>query len=105
MTIQYSKLFAAAAIVATFALAGPFGLADTAFAAGKKGDRLPVAKTTATQCNDKILGTMSDECLQAIVEGAPVKPVVTTTVEWRDEDAQLSTLVRLPAIDVAVAEK
>ena len=99
MIAKITSLISAIALTAAFAVA-PIPGAGTAFADGKKSDRLPIAAATNV-CDDKILGNITDECVQTVVENTVVKPVKTTTVEWRDEDNAVSTLVRVPDVDLA----
>lgn len=101
MYAKFSKLLSAAAFVTAVTLAGPILATDAAQAGDKKQDRLPVASAQTNPCDNQILGSMTDECVHKIVDGAKIKQVKTTVVEWRDEDARLSTLVRVPTVEVA----
>ena len=101
MNTKFSTLFSAAAFVLTVAFAGPVLTSDRAFAGDKKSDRLPVASATQDRCSSKILGTISDDCVQQVVEGSVIKNVKTTIVELRDEDAAVSTLVRVQDLEIA----
>ena len=103
MNTKFSTLFSAAAFVLTVAIAGPVLTADTAFAGDKKSDRLPVVSAMQNTCSSKILGTISDDCVQKVVEGAVIKKVKTTVVELRDEDAAISTLIRVQDLEIAGA--
>lgn len=104
MNTKFSKLFSAAGLVVAVALVGPVLTPDIASAAEKKSDRLPVAAMSQNTCESQILGSMTDECVQKIVDGASIKTVKTTVVELRDEDARISTLVRMPSVEVATVQ-
>lgn len=101
MYTKFSQLLSAAAFVTAVTLAGPILATDAAHAGEKKQDRLPVASAQTNPCENQILGSMTDECVHKIVEGAKIKHVQTTVVEIRDEDARISTLVRVPSVEVA----
>lgn len=104
MSARFNSLVSATAVAAILALAAPvFGGAESAVAGGKKADRLPVAATVVNVCDDSILGSIKDECVQQVVEAATIQPIKTTTIEWRDEENGVSTLMRAPALDMAVA--
>lgn len=107
MNRKLASLFSASAFVAALALGGSIVASgtDMAFAGDKKADRLPVANAPQNVCEDDILGQLKDECVQKVVDGAAVQPVRTTTVEWRDEDNNTSTLVRAPVVDMANADE
>lgn len=104
MNRNFFKLFSAAGLVVAAALVGPVFTADIASAGEKKADRLPIAAASQNTCESQILGSMTDECVQKIVDGATIKTVKTTVVELRDEDARISTLVRMPSVKVATVQ-
>lgn len=101
MYTKFSQLLSAAAFVTAVTLAGPILATDAAQAGEKKQDRLPVASAQTNPCENQILGSMTDECVHKIVESAKIRHVQTTVVEVRDEDARISTLIRVPSVEVA----
>lgn len=96
-----TTLFSAAALATLMTIGGAFVASDDVLAGSKKADRLPVANATASTCNDSILGSIVDECVQHTVDTTTVNAVRSVTVEWRDETTNTSTLVRVPAVDIA----
>ncbi|MEM8813228.1 MAG: hypothetical protein AAGF59_11475 [Pseudomonadota bacterium] len=103
MTNGKTFLFSTLPTVAAAALVGGLALFGTTAIAGEKTDRLPIAVASEGVCDHAILGSIADECVQERVEGAVIQKVQTTTIEWRDEDAAISTLVRVPVVDLAEA--
>lgn len=96
-----TTVFTAAALATLMTLGGAFVASDAAWAGSKKADRLPVAGAVAASCDDSILGSIVDECVQQTVDTTKVNAVRSVTVEWRDETTNTSTLVRVPAVDIA----
>ena len=85
-------------------LVGSLVTADSALAGGVKADRLPIMSAKNSVCEDTVAGVIKDECFQQSVENAVIKKVRTTVVEWRDENANISTLIRVPVVDMAKVE-
>ena len=101
MKVKFSSLLSETALATALALTGSLVTIDSALAGAKKSDRLPIMSATNNICDDNIIGMIKDECFQQSVENAVIKPVRTTVVELRDENANISTLVRVPVVDMA----